>query len=708
MENKQQIVNELAGINELEPQTPSHLSELVNWKTDDITGGWSSKLGYEMYFTYRNDWVPFQSMAKVDSLFYFNRHQGAQDSILFEAGGVLYHLFEHGATPTKQALVSDRTIPGAVEQSTQYLPFGQFVCIVNGYDKPIKYRAWPVVQSALTFNPAIYPLGFHKPPGTPIAWGVAVNPTALSKTATSHTCIQFGSDHTLYYDHVPSLGLGIDEADKKNKYRWKVTYINNAGAESPLSSSSEVISWTTAASSSSSTGTFRYACAIEIPIGDNDIIARRIYRTKNYSSDGGNSGDVFYYVTDVPNNFETLFIDSTPDIGLGSTAPSKSDSIVFPSIDCRFTGIYKDCLFIDGGRTNDTVIYYSNPTKPDQYQALNFITVGNRQGGGITGFFGYFGYMLVFRENSIDVIQGDFPNFVATPFQQHIGTRAIDTVTMVPGLGVVFLTVDGVYAVGGNLEYSDTTNVKKISHGIQETISRMNVTNIAQATAVYSEKHREWHCYFCVDGSSINNIGIIFHTDKQVWSVREGFPVNNIVKNPDGDLIFGRNGGAASNDDPAGLFVISKRRSLGQKISEGNIIDEDPPTSTMASAWLDMGDPSFKKKVHGVYLFIRTGGDTTVSMDIYRDYDYNTYSTTTGVKLQRADFADQNVYDLVKLDDDKFWEEPMVTPIRFDVHNGSCSWFRWRIQTTVDVIVIGYAVDYTVSGTRIIAGKRLS
>jgi len=694
MENKQQIVNELAGINELEPQTPDNLSELVNWKTDNITGGWSSKLGYEMYFTYRNDWIPFQSMAKVDSLFYFNRHQGAQDSILFEAGGVLYHLFEHGATPTKQALVSDRTIPGTTEQSTQYLPFGQFVCIVNGYDRPIKYRAWPVIHHSGShpFIPTVYPLGFHREPGTPVVWDVIVNPADASNNSNGIS-VWFTQNE---------LGLGIATDTKKNKYRYRVSYINNAGSESPLSSPSNIVEWTTAAT------VYRYALGVEIPLGDNDIVARRIYRTKNFSADAGNSGDIYYYVNDIPNNFEELYIDVTPDIALGSVSPSNSDSVLFPASDCRYTGIYKDCLFIDGGKANDTVIYYSNPTRPDQYQALNFITVGNRQGGGITGFFGYFGYLLVFRENSIDVIQGDFPNFVATPFQQHIGTRAIDTVTMVPGLGVVFLTIDGVYAVGSNLEYSDTTNVKKISHGIQETISRMNVTNIAQATAVYSEKHREWHCYFCVDGSSINNIGIIFHTDKQVWSVREGFPVNNIVKNPDGDLIFGRNEGAPTNDDPAGLFVISKRRSLGQEIDEGSIIDNDPPTSTMASAWLDMGDPSFKKKVHGVYLFIRTGGDTTVSMDVYRDYDYNTYSTTTGVKLQRADFADQNVYDLVKLDDDKFWEEPMVTPIRFDVHNGSCSWFRWRIQTTVDVIVIGYAVDFTVSGTRIIAGKRLS
>ena len=146
---------------------------------------------------------------------------------------------------------------------------------------------------------------------------------------------------------------------------------------------------------------------------------------------------------------------------------------------------------------------------------------------------------------------------------------------------------------------------------------------------------------------------------------------------------------------------------MGQKVDESNIVDEDPPTSIMASAWLDMGDPSYKKKVHGVYLFIRTGGDTTLEMEIFKDYDYHNSYTSKAVKLQKPDFADQNVYDLVLLDKDKYWEEPIVTPIRFDVHNASCSWFQWKIKTDKDVVVVGYAVDYTISGTRIIAGKRL-
>ena len=695
MKNKQQIVNLLSGLNELQPQNPDHLTELSNWKTDDMTSGWSSKLGYEKYFSYQSNWQPFESMKKVDSLYYFNRHQGAQTSIIFEAGGVLYHLFEWGVinNSSKKTLNSGRAIPRITEPSTQYLEFGRFLCIVNGFDKPIKYLAWPVPNNSNTFTPALYPLGFHRAPGTPNALDVATDPAAASNSLTDGICIQFGA--------VDELGLGIGENNKTSSYKWKVSFINNAGAESPLSTASAAITWT------ADSNEFRYACAVEIPLGDTDIVARRIYRTKNFSSDGGADASLYYFVIDIPNNYETLYIDDHPDFLLGAQAPAESDSILFPALDCRFMDIYKDCLFIDGGRANNTVIYYSNPSRPDQFGALNFITVGNRKGGGITGFFGYFGYLLVFRETSIDVIQGDYPNFIATPFQQHVGTTAIDTVTMVPELGVLFLAKDGVYAIGGNLEYSDTTNVRKFSQPIQDTMSRINVTALPQATAIYSEKHREWHCYFAADGSDVNNLGIVYHLDKQTWSIREGFPVNKLVKTCDGDMVFGSTDTAGTNNDPAGLFVISRIRALGQKIDEGTMKDADPPTSVMASAWLDMGDPTLKKKVHGVYLFIRTGGDTTISMEVYRDYDYNSYETTQGVKQQRADFADQNVYDVVALDNDKYWEEPMVTPIRFDVHNGSCSWFRWRISTNVDVVVVGYAVDFTAGGTRIIAGKKL-
>jgi hypothetical protein len=690
MKNKQQIVNLLSGLNELQPQNPDHLTELSNWKTDDMTSGWSSKLGYEKYFAYRSDWKPFESMKKVDSLYCFIKHQGAQTVYLFESSGVLYALDESTAIPTKLTLVSDRTISRFSEARTQYMQIGKFVIIANGYDEPVKYIGWPQIRTDFLSERPLWRLGFWNVPAIPVAWDVHTTITAATANGQVTSLWTFDS-----------RGLGIPTADKVNSFKWRVSFISNTGSESPISGESNTVTWTTPSTK------YKFAVTVELPMGDTDCVARRLYRTKNFSDDGGADGSLYYFVADIPNNHENYFIDEFEDTSLGSLMPSLSDSVLFPAPQFRFMGLYKDCLFVDGGNADDDSIYYSYPTRPDQFAATNFLTVGRRQSGGITGFFGYFGYLLVFRENGIDVIQGDYPNFIATPFQHHIGTKAVDTITAVPGLGVVFLTVDGVYAVQKNLEYSDDTGVNKVSQEITDTIKRMNVDVIASATAAYSEKHREWHCYFAVDGSDVPNLGIVYHTDKRTWSVREKFPVNCLVKNINGDLIFGLTDDAPTNNDPAGLFVISRIRALGQKIEEGTMKDADPPTSVMASAWLDMGDPTLKKKVHGVYLFIRTGGDTTISMEVYRDYDYNSYETTQGVKQQRADFADQNVYDVVALDDDKYWEEPMVTPIRFDVHNGSCSWFRWRISTNVDVVVVGYAVDFTAGGTRIIAGKKI-
>jgi hypothetical protein len=697
MKNQSTTINVLSGINEIQPQLSSNVTELVNWEADVMTNGWCNKIGYEMYFSYQTTFAPFAGMKPIDSIYCFVKNQGAKTLILFESAGKLYYLDEFGTTPDKVILQEDRTICKPTEAKTQYMQFGRFVLIANGYDTPLKYLGWPQVRTDFLTEQPIYTLGFHRQPETPIVWGVEVDIT--QKGAVGNVTANFGFNRPW-----ARTGLGIKSDDRDAAYSYRVSFITNTGSESPVSNASQRIEWT------ATTPQFCYNITVELPIGEPDVIARRIYRTKNFSADGGADGNVFYFLTDVPNNIETFYIDDKQDIQLGSVMPDTTSSVLFPAPQFRFMATYKDCLFVDGGISDDGSIYFSFPTRPDQFEAANFLSVGHRQAGGITGFYGYFGFMLVFRENGIDVIQGDYPNFVATPFQNHIGTTAVDTITSVPGLGIIFLSYDGVYAVQQNLEYSDTTAVKKISLGISDTIKRMNVDVLATATAIYSAKHKEWHCYFAVDGSDKPNLGIVYHVDKTAWSIREDFPVNCITKNIEGDLIFGstRDDSGVPGVGPAGIHVISKSRTLGQIVVLDQLGNNSPPTSIMASAWLDMGDPSIKKKVHGVYLFVATGGDNTITMDVFKDYNYNSFNTTSAIKLQRADFTDQNVYDLVLLDNDKYWEEPMITPIRFDVHNGSCSWFRWKITTTTDLTIIGYAIDYTASGTRIIAGKRLA
>jgi hypothetical protein len=686
-------VDVLKGQFENYPQPADSLMELINWEVDQYTGGWTNKIGYEMYNTGSSTFQPFV-LNKVDSLFYVQRHQGAQDSILFEQNGVLYHLNDFQSTLQIEALSTNRTVPLSSEVGTQYCQVGRFILYANGYDRPSKSTLWPITSYVLSNYLIEYPLGFDSLPPAPVVWNVEMDPT---QTASGNNSVSIW----FLTDDESQKGLGNATENAENKYKYKITFVNHAGAESPISTESNTVLWTIGALFK-----FRFALAVEIPIGNNDVIARRIYRTKNFADNTGNDGDTYYFVAEVPNNKDDFFIDDLPDSGLGSEAPNDSDSIPFPSMRCRYFGLYKDCLFIDGGRDNDLTLFYSYPAQPDRFTALSFITLAHRQGGGLTGLFSYFNHMLIFREYSIDIVRGDFPNFRATNLTQYIGTTATNSIIAVEGLGIVFLSYDGIYRVNINLDYSDP-NVENITPHLRDTFERINKDALTKATAVYSKKRREYIVHFPIDGSPVNNYGLVYHTDKGSWSVRENIPVGHFIVNAGGDVLFGMNDDALTTNDEHGLMVLSRKRTAGSTVIADVMTDNAPLTSTMRSAWLDLGDPSVKKKIHSVYLFIATGGDQDISLYYYMDFDYNNEEQTLALRQQRPDFADQNVYDKVFLDDEKYWEEPLVTTIRYDVHSSACSYFQWRISTQADVHVIGYAIDFTTSGMRVIQGKKL-
>lgn len=685
-------VDVLKGLFEKYPQPADSLQEIVNWEVDPYTGGWTNRIGYEQYKTGASTFTPF-GQEKIDSLFYVQRHQGAQDSILFEQGGILYHLNDFVSTIKKEVLSEDRTIPLSSEIGTQYCQVGRFILYTNGYDRPSKTTLWPVTSYVSSSYLIEYPLGFDSLPPAPVVWGVEEDPASA---------LVGGDKSSIWFSLLdPSgKGLGIPETNKENKYKYKITFVNHAGAESPLSTESNTVEWTL------TTYTIRYGLVVEIPTGSNDVIARRVYRTKNFGKDTGNDGDIYYFVAEIPNNRDDFFIDDVPDAALGSEAQNDSDSIPFPSMKCRYFGLYKDCLFIDGGRDNDLTLYYSYPSQPDRYAALSFITLAHRQGGGLTGLFSYFNHMLIFREYSIDVVRGDYPNFKATNLTQYIGTTATNTIVAVAGLGVVFLSYDGIYRININLDYGNP-DVDNLTPHLQDTFQKLNKDSLCKATAVYSKKRREYIVHFPIDGSPVNNYALVYHTDKGSWSTREGIPAGSLIANAGGDVLFGMNDDAPNSNEQHGIMVLSKKRAAGSSIQGGTMTDNLPLVSTMRSAWLDLGDPAVKKKIHHVYLFIATGGDQDIPLQYYMDFNYNSQERTTALRQQRPDFEDQVVYDKVQLDSGKFWEEPLITTIRYDVHSAACSHFQWKINTQADVIVIGYAIDFTSAGMRVIQGKKL-
>ena len=175
-----------------------------------------------------------------------------------------------------------------------------------------------------------------------------------------------------------------------------------------------------------------------------------------------------------------------------------------------------------------------------------------------------------------------------------------------------------------------------------------------------------------------------------------------------GNIFFGHNQGAdAGAGSQAGIFVMSRRRCLGQSIVDEAIVDNAPPTSIYRSPWMDMGDETIKKNVHYVYLYVLTQGSNAIAMNYFKDFNYSG-TTSPSMTMQRADHAEQSIYGTatVTTGSDTPWEEPLATPIRYPIAQGSCSHFQFEISTTNDMVLIGYAVEFTAAGTRMITGKR--
>ena len=455
----------------------------------------------------------------------------------------------------------------------------------------------------------------------------------------------------------------------------------------------------------------RMVTMVEIPTGPIGTVARRLYRTKNLKSGDPTVPEEYYFVLEVSNNIETEVFDHLGDAQLGSTAPSAADSIVFPATGARFSAVFKSRLFLDGGMADGTKIFWSNPGKPDQFNALDFADLGMRNSGDITGMHNYYNCLIVMRERGIDLVRQDPTSgaFHVFPLSESVGTAAKDTITTIPDLGVVFLAHDGVYLLSGSTDGGGTFKVQKFSNNIIETTDAINVDVLARATATYSNKWREWHCYYAADGSDRPNAGVVLHLDKIAWSKREDFPVGVVATNPNGDIIFGHNrGDPLALNMPSGLFVVSRRRACGQEFKAGqpNVAADNPPcTSTYRSAWVDFGDPNVKKRVHYVYVSVLSMGDNPVTLKYFKDYSF-TGTDAPSMLLQQADHIDQKVFGEAIVGTNS-WDNSLVSQIRYPIDEGSCCQFQFELETTNDLIIVGYAIEFTAAdGMKIITGKR--
>lgn len=720
------------------PQVPENAGAAENLISDKKTGGWSTRVGYEKYFPNRTDWTPFNSADTVNinmgAVYSLHVAQGltggARQHTMFEADGSLYLLYEASGVPTTLlTLQSGRHIPTPTEAASWYTDTPYGTVITNGVDRPILVQPWPLGQgSPQAYAQSMIPftvrdfgfIGSPAPvePHPVVPFGVAN--TTPAPPGGGRTTLWCPSDSRAISDGARwGLGFAVNDSGtdyaKEALFGWAVSFITNTGSEGPLSPLA-TSTWQLPPNAEG----FRHAVALDIPIGPEGTVARKVYRTTNFSDDYSSPGDTTLYFIDlVRNNVEDVFFDAVRTANLGSAAPVIPTGPL-PAPKARFSALFKGCLFLDGGITDGKTIFYSAPGLIEQFDAANFIEL-SAEGGAITALYSNYTTLVVFREDAIDVITGDYgTGFQISTISNGITCRAPHSVKAIPGLGVVFLALDGVYAITGGLQGGAINDILNLTLAQDEIIERITPDCHAKAVACYSAEHREYHLYVPYNGNDRPNRGLILHIDRlgrtqqSPWTERTGFPVGAVATRFDGTIIFGHNTGTEGVAPPAvtdainrGLFVISNHRSMGYTYDPNTqaLVYGAPPTSRYKSAWFDFGDAQVKKQVSYVTLWMLTTGEPEITLRHYKDFNNSAVQERT-YKAQPPDQENLPTFDLATLNTGQTYQDARLVPLRFSLHQQSCSWFAFEWETDDDLIMVGYELEYTSKGTRVTMGKR--
>ena len=721
------------GVNQSTPPRPDGAEVLQNFCASRRFLGWDNRLGIESIITQLygfGNFATFSQCASIQSVFAWSSHRGAKEFLLYEEQdksatdvrkSVKLKMFQSNG-PSAITIDSNRSLPATNQIGSYYEPYGKFLIIVNGQDEPIKFDGYKKNK-----------LGFHTLPTPPRPWQVASAKSEISNNDENKTLIpmlrfppQAGNGNVGiagedgFRDNLRiNFGLGSTDENAQNTYRYAVTFVKEDGSESPLSPSSEPVMWQTIA-----TDPKQGVWVENIARGNQEegVVARRIYRTKNLGDSTTAVGtdlyveqEVYYFVTQLDNNTDTHFFDTTPDGALGALAVRPDMSVLFPARP-TMAATFKGSLFVDGGEGDGGTLFYSVAGKPCQYQALDYFSVGSSEGGEITGLRNFNDTLLVFREKAIDMVIGDpVDGFKYVPIAKGLGCRSRHGSVVVPNAGCFFLSDDGIYLIRGTAGVSGSdSQISKVSNDLQDWMSRLTKENLYKAQAIYSKKWNEVHFYTSVDGSAHTNIGFIFHPDLACWSVRsDDFKVNAITTDHYGEIIYGSWEGyspASPSTDPdeAGLYFISAKRSAGTFFDSGSdaVRAKDPFNSKFRSIEHNFGYGPAKKAVKYLYLYLLAEGDNTLPITYYADRDIKNPITSQGQKIQPPELEDQQVYGTAIYNNPTaVWERKDLITLRYDIANKKLSYFKFEFETSNDIEFMGYSLEFNVDQGKTRQGK---
>lgn len=587
----------------------------------------------------------FDTLPAVNSLHWFSQKSGALQWLIWETETGLLHAFNGSLSPSghsnpiwdESANKFDGSDRSRATQDTpwggtQSAVYGDNLYLVNGVDEPLCFDGIKAMRA-----------GFVGKPPPPNVSEANKDPAGILETSQV-------SDN---------VGLGFFGG--KVAYRYRLSFINERGQESPLSEASVLVEFTNSGSADT-----RVAPALSLPQLPSYASGYRLYRTTDVYAGTEEPvtravGDLFYFHSEISGPAD-VFQDITPDASLGSLVDPE-DYGEWPA-DADIVAVFKNTVFL--GTENG--VLFSRAGQPEIFPADNIFTMNL---GRATAFLATRNALVVWTERSVSLIKGDPVNgFYKQDLFENVGTSAPRGAAYLPSLGVIFISETGIWLLKGALENTGTaTELVPLHTQIPDLFERVNTSALVVAKMAVYPKDRELWVAVPSQDSWRNDIVMVYHYEIGAWSYRENYPIGGLIVTGDhrGYLIFGSND--ATNTP--GVFVYG--RGFADKDGTAN----QPMYETVP---MDFGS-RYDSVGHTFYVYATVIGygknDCSLNVQVNRR-GVNIYDSAVARDQRYAMDANNKdrstpandmmpLYDTVSWGDNAKWGKHRPVTIRWDV-----------------------------------------
>lgn len=468
----------------------------VRW---DPRGGWERAPGASKILPDSQGVNPFTGQGEVMSMHWFAAHDGGPQYLLWEFAtpnnndlGRL--VVFNGSARYWDVLATDRFTSDAPWQRTQYCAIGGSCWILNGVNQPLRFD-----------GRTVFPAGFARPAPSVIATGY-------------NDGFQWGTT---------AFGLGLGTAYTNTtagtgEYAYVITEKNEYGTRSPPSAAYGSVKWFIKNQGSAGTVYTKYFVQVRIPPpSSTSVVARELWRTQNLSGLGVQEGVTFYKVMDLQGQGSFPVDDGMPDQYLGEAL----DTTAYGSwpAGAKYMIQFKNCGWLAGMALEPDRVYRSEPGDFENYPAKNNYRIGTPDSGDITGWCVYRNALVIFKRRGVFFIVGDTVNgFQVYTITETLGCASPNAIQDVPGLGLVFPSEDGMYAIRGTLQPNDTAAaIAPVAPELADYYRwQVNHSAMINACAAVDTRNREYIVSVPVGGQPQNQMALVYHIDRQSWSFR--------------------------------------------------------------------------------------------------------------------------------------------------------------------------------------------